>query len=339
MNRVRRILGMLFCAVAIAAAVVLGFFTLEQLDRRPRTDDAYIDADVVHLAPDVSGRIVQLNATENQAVKKGDVLFVIDPEPYQLKVDEASANVRASQAELVQTKNNVASQQTKAEAAQTAVQSAQSQLDQATTSAARIEPLLAPGFASAEKVDQARTNKRKAEIALTEAQQQALSARQSVTSTKPDEERLSSSQAQLASAQRNLRETRVLAPCDGRVTGLQTSVGEYATTGKALFTLIDTERWYAVGNFRETDLDGLRAGQRALVYALSEPRRPIGATVDSLGYGVSPDASSNSTNLPSVSRSLNWVRIAQRFPIRVLLDSPPPDLARVGASAVIVIER
>ncbi len=339
MSRVRRVLGVVFCVLAIAAAVILGFFTLEQLDRRPRTDDAYIDADVVHLAPDVSGRIVQLNVTENQAVKRGDVLFVIDPEPYQLKVDEAGANVRASQAELAQTKNSVASQNTKAEAAQTSIESAQSQLDLATTTVARLEPLLPPGFTSAEKVDQARTNKRKAEIALTEARQQAVGARQSVTSTKPDEERLSSSQAQLAMAQRDLRKTQVRAPCDGRVTGLHTAVGEYATQGTAVFTLIDTERWYAVGDFRETDLDGLRAGQRALVYVLSEPHRPIGAAVDSLGFGVSPDASSNSTNLPTVSRSLNWVRIAQRFPVRVLLDSPPPDLARVGASAVIVIDR
>ena len=131
----------------------------------------------------------------------------------------------------------------------------------------------------------------------------------------------------------------MLAPCDGRVTGLETSVGEYATTGKALFTLINTERWYAVGNFRETDLDGLQVGQRALVYVLSQPRRPIGASVESLGFGVSPDEGSNSTNLPTIARSLNWVRIAQRFPVRVLLDSPPPDLARVGASAVIVIDR
>ena len=339
MSRMRRVLGVAFSIFVAVAVLVLGWLTLERLDRRPRTDDAYIDADVVHLAPDVSGRIVQLNVTENQAVQRGDVLFVIDPEPFQLKVDEASANVRASQAELAQTKNTVASQNTKAQAAQTAIASAQSQLDLATTTAARMEPLLAPGFASAEKVDQARTNKRKAEIALTEAQQQATSAREAVTSTNPDEERLSSSQAQLALAQRDLRETRVLAPCNGRVTGLQTSVGEYATTGKAVFTLIDTERWYAVGDFRETDLDGLHAGQRALVYVLSQPRRPIGATVDSLGYGVSPDPSSNSTNLPSVSRSLNWVRIAQRFPVRVLLDSPPPDLARVGASAVIVIDR
>ena len=83
----------------------------------------------------------------------------------------------------------------------------------------------------------------------------------------------------------------------------------------------------------------MREGLHATVYALSDPRRPFGGAIDGLGWGVSPDEGSNSTGLPSVPRSLEWVRIAQRFPVRVLLDSPPADLMRVGASAVIVIDR
>ena len=337
--RARRSLGILFSVVVIAAAVAFGLLTLQRLDQRPRTDDAYIDADVVHLAPDVSGRIVRLNVAENQAVKTGDVLFVIDPEPFQIKVDQASAKVRMISAQLAVTKNEVASQNTGAEAAQTSIDKAQAQYDMAATSLARLEPLLPPGYVSAERVDRARTEKQTAEVALKQAKQQAIQARQSVTSAQPTEEEKNEAQAELAMAQRDLRETEVKAPCDGRVTGLSTAVGEYATTGKAVFTLIDTELWYAVGEFRETDLAGLAAGQRALVYALSQPGRPIGGAVVSLGYGVSPGPGSGSTDLPSVSRSLNWVRIAQRFPVRVRLDSPPPDLVRIGASAVIVIEK
>jgi membrane fusion protein, multidrug efflux system len=158
-------------------------------------------------------------------------------------------------------------------------------------------------------------------------------------SVKPEAEALVASKAALGLAQRDLRLTIVRAPCDGRITALDTAAGEFATVGVPLFTIIDTEHWYAVGNFRETDLAGILPGQKALVYVMMAPDQPVNGTVESLGWGVEPDEGTTFGGLPNVPRSLNWVRIAQRFPVRILLQSPPMMLMRVGASASIVIDR
>jgi multidrug efflux system membrane fusion protein len=143
----------------------------------------------------------------------------------------------------------------------------------------------------------------------------------------------------VALAERNLRLTEVRAPCDGVITGLSTVAGEYGEAGHPLFTIIDTERWYAVGNFRETELGRLRPGQHARVYVMTDPNAPLDAVVDSIAAGVSPDEGLTLAGLPRVPRSLSWVRIAQRFPVRLVLRTPAAGLVRLGASAVIVIDR
>ncbi len=337
----RRSLGVLVSLGALAAVVVLAALTASDLASRPRTDDAVLQADLVHVAPEVSGRIVALDVGDNQFVHRGDVLFEVDAEPYRLRVEQTAAQLRELEAELATTVSTVASQGSKAKAAFTQVDTARAQLALARTTHARLEPLGARGFASAEQVDQARTQQRAAELALQQAEQEAVASQQSISSTKPLEASLAAARATLALAQRDLRLTTVRAPCDGRVTGLDVGAGEYAVQGKALFTLIDTEAWYAVGDFRETDLAGLRVGQRATVYALSDPRTPLHGSIVSLGYGVAPDGAEagGGAGLPRVARSLNWVRIAQRFPVRVRIDNPPPALMRDSASAIVIVER
>ena len=168
---------------------------------------------------------------------------------------------------------------------------------------------------------------------------QADEARQAIINTKPTEAELEGARATLALAERDLNKTVVRAPCDGRITALDIAAGEFAATGHPLFTIIDTEHWYAIGNFRETDLAGIEPGQRATVYVMAQPHRPVSGEVDSLGWGVASDVSATFGGLPHVERTLNWVRIAARFPVRVLLDAPPDDLMRYGATAVIVIEK
>ena len=339
MIAIRKILGWLISIAAIAAFVWLAILTHARIDSRPRTDDAYLEADLVHLAPDVSGRIVGFNVRNNQIVHAGDVLFTIDPEPFTLQRDQARAQVLGLEGQLSITSDQVGSQITKAAAANTGIGSAQAQLALATSTLARLEPLLPRGFVTAEQVDQARASRRTAELAVQQARQQAQEARQGVSSIKPAEQQLLAARAALALAERNLRLTVTRAPCDGLITGLDTASGEFASAGHALFTIIDTGHWYAVGNFRETELAALHPGQRATVYVMTAPETPLGGTIESLGWGVSPDEGVTISGLPRVPRSLSWVRIAQRFPVRVLVDRPPPDLMRVGASAVIVVNR
>src|SRR6267378_4094634 len=259
----RKALGILVSLLTLAGLLVTVVLAARRIDQRPRTDDAYLQADLVHMAPEVSGRIVELDVRDNRAVHKGDVLFRIDPDPYRMRVD------------------------------------------------------------------QARTAQRTAQIALQQAQLQADEARQAITNTKPTEAELEGARATLALAERDLNKTVVRAPCDGRITALDIAAGEFAAT----------EHWYAIGNFRETDLAGMEPGQRAIVYVMAQPSRPLRGQVDSLGWGVASDVSATIGGLPHVERTLNWVRIAARFPVRILLDAPPDDLMRFGATAVVVIDK
>jgi len=335
----RKALGTLVSVVALVGVLVTGLLVSRRIDERPRTDDAYLQADIVHMAPEVSGRIVELDVRDNQAVRKGDVLFRIDPDPYQMRVNQARASVQGLEAKLALTADQVAAQTSKADAAARGIVSAEAQRSLASTTLGRMEPLLRPGFVTAQQVDQARTAQRTAEIALQQARLQTDEARQAITNTKPTEAELEGARATLALAERDLNKTVIRAPCDGRITALDIAAGEFAATGHPLFTIIDTEHWYAIGNFRETDLAGIAPGQRAIVYVMAQPHRPVSGEVDSLGWGVASDVGATIGGLPHVERTLNWVQIAARFPVRILLDAPPDELMRYGATAVIVIDK
>jgi membrane fusion protein, multidrug efflux system len=335
----RKALGVLVSLIALVGVLMTVVLAARRIDQRPRTDDAYLQADLVHMAPDVSGRIVELDVRDNQAVRKGDVLFRIDPDPYRMRVDQARAAVQGLEAKLALTADQVASQTSKADAAASGIGSAEAQRSLASSTLGRLEPLLGRGFVTAQQVDQARTAQRTAQIALQQARLQADEARQAIINTKPTEAELEGARATLALAERDLNKTVVRAPCDGRITALDIAAGEFAATGHPLFTVIDTEHWYAIGNFRETDLVGIEPGQRATVYVMAQRSRPVPGKVDSLGWGVASDVSATFGGLPHVERTLNWVRIAARFPVRVLLDAPPDDLMRYGATAVIVIDK
>ena len=339
MTALRKALGVLVSLIALGGVLVTGVLVSGRIEQRPRTDDAYLQAYIVHMAPDVSGRIVELDVGDNQKVQKGQVLFRIDPDPYKLRVDQARAAVRGLEATLAVTADQVASQTSGADAAASAINAAEAQTALAISTLARIQPLLKSGFVTAQQVDQARTAQRAAQVALEQARLQAAGARQGITSTKPTEAELEGARATLALAERDLNKTVVRAPCAGRITALQVAVGEFASAGSPVFTIIDTEQWYAIGNFRETDLAGIRPGQHATVYVMAQPSLPLRGEVESLGWGVASNVSATFGGLPHVESSLNWVRIAARFPVRILLDKPPDDLMRLGASAVVVIEK
>src|SRR5262249_49385774 len=142
----RKSLGLLVSVLALLAVVLTGFLALRFSENRPLTDDAYLQAYIVNMAPDVSGRIVQLDVHDNQRVKKDQILFVIDPEPYRLRTDQARAEVQALEARLAVASDQVASQTSKADVAASGVNTAESQRALAASTLARLEPLLSSGF-------------------------------------------------------------------------------------------------------------------------------------------------------------------------------------------------
>jgi multidrug efflux system membrane fusion protein len=160
---------------------------------------------------------------------------------------------------------------------------------------------------------------------------------QSVTTDLPLIAQREARTAAVRQAEYNLQRCRVTAPFDARVTDLTISEGAYAHTGQRVFTLIDVRNWWIIGNYRESQLKYIRPGMRADVYVMSKPDQRFAGTVDSVAYGVNPQETPLGSGLPDVQRSLAWVHLAARFPVRVRVNNPAPELFRIGESGVVIV--
>ena len=326
--------------VLVLVTLVLLVFVIRLWDRTPRTDDAYVYADTIDVVPEVSGRIVELPVRDNQAVKQGDLLFRIDPRPYQDALARGKASLVALDRQIELTQRSVNAQQYNAESVRAAVERARAAASQASDTLHRMEPLLSHGYVAADDVDRARTAQRATQAELNAAQLQAQQAAAAVSGVDALVAQRAVVIAEIATAELNLEYATVRAPFDGRIVSLKTSTGQFASALKPVFTLIDTRHWYVVANFRETELEGVRTGTPATVYLMSDTGQRFQGAVDSITYGIASDESGLALpgGLPRIQRTLNWVHVSQRFPVKIRVDDPNPELFRVGTSAVAVLE-
>jgi multidrug efflux system membrane fusion protein len=396
-NPQRRRLGWIVSISIVAAAFITGALVVIRTNHYPRTDDAEVFANFIGIAPQVDGPIVQLAVQDNQYRKQGDLLFQIDPRPYEYTLEKARSDLNTLEGQIVDQRRTIASQVSAVGAAMANTDSANANVDRAvaavgeakanvssvqaaldsadaellyqTNNFHRIEPLLARQFVTVDQVDQVRTavtarqqtvQQLRAQLLL--AQSQVVSAQAQLEQTRAAREQshsqLNQSQhsvltldpltaqregraSAIRTAEYNLNNCSVYAPFDTRVTNLTISRGAYAHTGQQVFTLIDVRTWWAVANFRETQLHRILPGMKAYVYVLSRPTVRYEGIVDSVGFGVTPDTtlvgSFTSSGLPDVQRSLNWVHLASRFPVRVRINAPETEPFRLSESAVVVI--
>jgi multidrug efflux system membrane fusion protein len=326
-------------AIAIAAvgvAIVLGILVLFAIDRRPRTHDARIFAFSAAMATEIGGRIVQILVTNDQDVAKGEPLLIVDPLPYQLQLRQARAQVAALKAQIALMGRQVTSQGSGVQAAISQVKKARDLLRYAQETRKRLEPLVKPGFVTQQQLDEATTNEASAESSLQALSRSATQARQAVGDTLSLEAQLEGAEAATANAERNLDLTTLRAPFAGKVVGLQIAEGTFAVAGHPLFSLIKSDTWYAIADFRETELPRIAVGDRATVWTMSESTHAFVGRVESLGAGVQ-STDQDGPGLPVVGRDLNWVVVAQRFPVWVRLDSPPPFAMHVGLTASVKV--
>ncbi len=323
--------------VALVALLTLGF-SLKRAREHPSTDDATIDADIVHIAPLVGGRIQQLSTREGATVKRGEVLFQIDPFPYQAAVTQAEADLALATAGLGTQTRSVATQTSFADVTDDQVRRAQANQKLAATTVARLRPLAAQGYVPQQQLDQAELALRDATTSLAQAQTQQTASRNAIDTVQGATASIQAREAVLALARRALADTTVRAPHDGRVVGLSVLAGEVVAPSQPLFTLVVGDPWFAVGNFREGSLKYIRPGECTTVYSMIDRGRYIHGEVESIGSGVlDTDRVNLPRSVPYVEKSVNWVRVAQRFPVRIRLEAPAPELVRLGASAVIEI--
>ena len=378
--------------VVVAAALTL-LLSVYQVDRHPRTDDANVWANYIEIAPEVSGRLVELPIKDNDFVKKGGLLFVIDPRPYEYALQQALADQELLEQQIIDENRKIAAQNSAVDAAgaalhvsrtgiqtasssidlakaavtraQAAVAAAEARLKYATNDLNRIQPLLQKQYVTVDQVDQANTavrvaqgNYDESEAALIQSQaalnQSILQHEQAGNTAVESQARLGQAvhtvdrvetllaqrpakAARVDSARLDLERTRVVAPFDAYVTNMNISEGAYARPGGPIFTLIDSRNWYVVANYRESKLKNIHLGSHVDVYVMGHPDRKFGGHVESIGYGVFPEDGSVTGGLPNIERTLNWVHLSARFPVRVHIDDPDPSLFRIGATAVTVV--
>src|SRR5246127_2712310 len=364
----RTVIGRWISIAIVACAVVLGVVVLYRTNYYPRTDDAEIFANFIGIAPQVDGPLVRLNVKDNQFVKTGDLLYEIDERPYQYALENAISEQAALEGQIADEQRRIAALVSAVSVAQENTHSAEAEVTDAERGVGRahadwtyannnlhrLEPLLAKQFVTVDQVDKARSSETAMAEALRQAESQlALSqaklkstlaqheqARHAVTTLEPLINQRGAKAAAVKTAKYNLDNCRVYAPFDALVTNLTISEGAYAHVGQEMFTLIDARTWWAIGNFREGQLKRIAPGMRTDVYVLSKPNVRFSGVVDSLGFGVTPDPDvigRLEPGLPDVQRTLNWVHLASRYPVRVRVEDPSPDLFRVGESAVVTI--
>lgn len=376
----------------ISAAHAAGPAVLET-EYNPRTDDASVRANFIQIAPEVSGRLVDLPVKDNTLVKKGTLLFVIDPRPYEYALQQAIADQAILEEQIIDEKRKIAAQHNAEDAAraglhisttgiktalsnveiaraavtraQAAASAAEAQLKYATNDRDRIEPLLKKQYVTVDQVDQANTAVRVAHgnydaslAALSQAQAQygatVLQQEQADAAASESESKLGQAvhavdrietliaqrpakAAKALNAKLDLEYCRVVAPFDAYVTNMNISEGAYAHAGSPVFTLIDTRSWWVIANYRESKLKEVRAGSHVDVYLMGHPDRKFNGVVESIGFGVFPEDGEVAAGLPNIERTLNWVHLSTRFPVRVHIQDPDPALFRMGETAVTVV--
>ena len=330
-----KIISLAIVAIAVAAGVYASFRSA----RHPSTDDATIDADVVHIAAVVGGRIIDIAVTENGTSRKATSSFrsircpiVLQSRrrtPIWTSPRRASTRSAACYRPSDRTPTIAADQ----------VQRAVTNGELATRTVEGFVRSRTAGYVPTQQFDQAEV----ANMTPATSLRQAPSSRRPPSSHRYEagaEATVRAREAALAIATacprrydraRAARRTsrRACPSCPAR----------WSFRRRALFTLIDTEAWYAVANFRETDLDAIAVGDCVTVYSMINRGQPIKGVVRGIGSGVlDADRVNLPRSVPYVERSLNWVKVAQRFPVRVRLEDPPQRLMRLGARAVVEVK-
>jgi multidrug resistance efflux pump len=318
----------LFILLVIAALVA--YYVLS--DRyTPFTTDAYVQAYVIQVAPRVAGQVVRVCVEENQAVKKGELLFEIDPRPFEHRVAFLEANLVDARYQVKQMESELAA--SRAEDTRLVAEEAY-----ARTVHGQEKEIYQADATSDRKFVDAVQKYRAAQAARERGQAQTRKAEQALAARIGDEHaRVAAVQAQLAEARLNLEWTRVYAPANGYVTNVQLREGFYIHVGTPVLTCIDGDHWWVVANYRENSLENVRPGQRVGLTLNTYPGRIFPGVVQSLGWGVDQGQSAPSGNLPAVSEPKNWIRLAQRFQVRITPQLPPEFPLRVGATASVAV--
>lgn len=300
---------------------------------RPWTRDGQVRALIVQITPQVAGNVVKVHVSDNQFVRQGDTLLEIDPSQYQLAVQSAEIA-------LEQQRQDVATLEAAVQSAEASLASAQATLDEAKKDSERAR---AAGRAvSAEYVDQMATAANVAAARLAAAQAELAEAKQTLGAPGEDNVRIQAAKAALAQAKLDLSWTTITAPSDGFATNITVQQGDYARVGSPLLAFVDSTSFWISGYFMETQLRHIEIGDPAVVTLMAHPDRPLAGEVESFGRAISPPnvalVEGVAGLVPQIEPTFDWVRLAQRVPVRVKITHVPDGVELIaGITASVAI--
>ncbi len=327
-------------AVALAALIAGGVHVLMSAGKES-TDDAQIDAHIVAISPKVPGYVAAVNIVDNQVVKAGDVLIKIDPTDYQIRLDQAHANLEAAQARASVGQHNFASTSVTApsdvDSARAQARVAQAALDIATADLKRYQSM-SDLARSKKQLDDAVANEKQARAQVAYAQSRLRSAQTAPkavaaaeATVRELEAAVKKAEADVSDAETQLHDTELTAPFDGRITRKNVEQGAYVQAGESLAAVVSSEYWI-VANFKETQLTHMKPGQEVSIKVDAYPGKTYRGKVDSIQNGTGARFSA----FPPENATGNFVKIVQRVPVKIVFDERPDPALAIGPGMSVV---
>ena len=345
-------------------SIVVAYVVYQRWTDRPWTRDGQVRADIVKIAPRVSGYIVEVSVKDNQFVRKGELLFRIDPSSYQLSVDtarvqlqQARENVAALGAEVRAAESNILESNAVIVSARAMIEQQDAALSNAKLQSARAKRLAkdeAGSVADAEQwaatvlekraaVANAKATLSQALAALTSSKASLDQARATLGEPSDANVRIREAMVQLEKAQLNLSWTSLNAPFDGYITNLDVNEGAFCSPGTPIAAFVNSNSFRVDGYFQETKLKHIKNGDRAIITLMSHPDIKLEGVVNSIGYAIAPpdiaDTEGASYLVPQIEPTFDWVRLPQRVPVRIFLQELPEGIQLIsGMTASVAIK-
>ena len=273
----------LLTGLVIVFAAIAAFGMYERYTTKPWTRDGQVRANVVGIACRVAGPIVQFPVRDNQPVKKGDLLFEVDPSTYKAAADQCAAKLQQAQAAQIQAQQELQRQSALYQTKVTDLRDLQNAQDSLAAATANV----------------------------------------------------AAAAADLELARLNLSYTKIFAPVDGYLTNVNTSPGTYVYAGQQLLALVDISSFWIAAYFKETQIHHVKDGGKAKITFIGRENEPFEGVVDSTAWGIFEENGSTVELLPKVGQTVDWVRLPNRFPVRVRVTGQTPIPLRIGQTVSI----
>lgn len=294
-------------------------------------------ANTVGVAAQVGGTIIKINVVDNQKVHRGDLIMTLDARPYEAEVARAKAKLELIQSEVKAWEQQVT-------AAKATLQEREAKAAYAIDHYERLKPLLEGNFVSQDKLQQAKAEAESSQALVREAEALVKRAIHNLAEVDGKNTHTEEAKAELWNAELRLSYCNIYASCDGYITDLKIAPGSYAATGQQLFTIVDSSIWYVIANFREIDMRHIKPGQSARVYLMAERFIPLEGIVQGIARGVFPyvaiskDQAASQGVLSTVPATFDFIQLATRFPVRIVLQSKKETDFRLGGKASVIVD-